>query len=88
MNQIVTNRSKMLLTVNLKGGKSIHLRPKESVEVSDADIGTSEFIKHVKRGRLEVQGTRERKAPPKMVTTKKVATLAPPADEKPKDSGN
>jgi len=85
---IVTNRSKMQLSVNLKGGKSLHLRPNESAEVSEGDTHTSEFIKHVKKGRLEVKGAKK-KAPVKAgPTTKKVVTPAPPADEKPKDAGN
>ena len=88
MNQIVTNRSKMQLAINLKGGKSLHLRPQESGEVSEEDCRTSEFIKHVTRGRLEVKGMKKQVPSKPGPTTKKVASPAPPADDKPKDAGN
>ena len=52
MNQRVANRTKMLLTINLKGGKSIHLRPKGSCEVAEEDMGTMEFLTLVKKGKI------------------------------------
>jgi len=74
---VIQNRSKMLLAVNLGKGKAVHLRPKETAEVTDKQLSFSEVRKHLAKGRLEVVAMAKVKSPSK----KKVAP-APPAEEK------
>jgi len=67
--KVIKNRSKMLLTVNLGGGKSVHLRPKDVTEISDVQVGHSEVVKHLARGRLVLVDA-PKKADPKPVKAK------------------
>jgi len=45
------NGGKMTLTINLPG-RSVHLRPKDTVDLGDRDQLCSEALKHIKKGRL------------------------------------
>jgi len=67
----ITNKTKTLLTVNL-GGRSVHLLPRSSEEITDAESKTSEVVKHVARGRLAVN-----EDPPKKAVRKKTAAPSP-----------
>lgn len=80
MSKTIKNRSKVLLAVNLGDGQSAHLRPKESVEISDVQAGRSEVVKHLAKGRLVI--VEAKKSAPKVAKAK----VSPPpakADTKP-----
>ena len=82
MSKIVKNRSKGLMSINLGDGSSVHLRPKETIELTDKQLKSSEVIKHLAKGRLVEDGVPKVKKSPKP-SKAKVADPPPKVDAKP-----
>jgi len=82
----VMNISGRLLSMNLTGGKALHLAPKEtSRDLTQAEMESPSIQKHLTRNRLKVVETKKA-AVPKPAPEPVLETETPPKESKKTDS--